>query len=134
MTATRTGKSAVLIAVIATVGAWAIWGIIVSRLNPNEIGLGGFVIFYAVLFLAVSGSATVLGLLARRRSSDPEHALRVAVRQGMITGVGAVAAVILQSRGLLSWINLVFLVAALTILELFVISLQRREGRQSEVT
>ena len=50
-------------------------------------------------------------------------------RRYLIVGVAVVAGIILQSHALLTWLNFIFLILALTLLELFLISLRRDAHR-----
>lgn len=115
-----------MIAACATGLAWIAWFGVIMRTNPASIGWEGFALFYATLFAAVGGSATVIGLLTRRQREDHARMARIAVRQGVLVGLGVVLAVLLQSRQLFTWLTMLFLIAALTLLELFVISLGNR--------
>ena len=112
-------------AIIATVLAWAVWLVVIGRTDPTTVGMAGRVVFYLALFTAVGGSAMIIGLFVRRKHPDRIRAIRIAIRQGTLTAFAVIAAVFLQSRDLLTWFNLIFLVAALTLLELFWISLRR---------
>ena len=111
--------------IAATMLAWGSWLATVFSMDPTIANTVGFFVFYVTLGCAVAGSAVLLGVVVRRRAVPWERELPIAIRQGVLVGVGVVIAVILQSRALLSWINLVFLVIALTLLELFWISLRR---------
>lgn len=113
-------------AMIATVLAWGAWIFVVARTDPATVGMAGLFVFYLALFTAVAGSATIIGLFVRRHEPDRFRAIGIAIRQGALTALAVIVAVFLQSRDLLTWLNLIFLVAALTLLELFVISLRNR--------
>lgn len=122
------GRIPLAIACVATLAAWVAWGSVVVRTNPDAIGVNALALFYLALLAAVSGTATIVGLAVRRRSVPHERGIRIAVRQGILIGCAVAAAVLLQSRGLLTWFNLLALIAALTLLELFWISLAGRGG------
>lgn len=111
--------------IIATITAWLVWLLTIARLDPATTGAMGFGLFYLALFCAVSGSATIVGLFVRRRTGDQGRAIHIAIRQGALTGLAVTIAVFLQTRELLTWLNLLFLIAALTLLELFIVSLRR---------
>lgn len=111
--------------IIATIVAWLVWFLTIARLDPATVGVTGFGLFYLALFCAVSGSATIVGLFVRRRTGDHGRAIRIAIRQGALTGLTVIIAVFLQTKELLTWLNLLFLIVALTLLELFIISLRR---------
>ncbi|MBI4142306.1 hypothetical protein HY480_00345 [Candidatus Uhrbacteria bacterium] len=113
---------------IATAISWMVWFGMVLGTDPDAIGWIGVAVFSAALFAAISGTATVIGLFVRRHAPDRTTAIRIAVRQGVLVGVAVVAAAFLQSRQLLSWVNMLFLIVALTLFEFFLISLRLRSA------
>jgi hypothetical protein len=119
-------RSPLTLTIVATLIAWFVWFLTIARLDPATAGAIGYTLFYLALFCAVGGSATIVGLFVRRQHSDPSHTNRIAIRQGALTGLAVAVAVLLQSKGLLTWVNLLFLIIALTLLELFIISLRPR--------
>ncbi|MDP3771474.1 MAG: hypothetical protein Q8R16_04190, partial [bacterium] len=119
------------LAIIATILAWGAWVFVVGRTDPDAVGALGLFVFYLALFTAVAGSATIIGLFTRRHASDRARAISIAIRQGALTALAVIVAVFLQSRDLLTWLNLIFLIAALTLLELFWISLQGRSANST---
>lgn len=119
-------------AIVATVLAWGAWIFVVARTDPATSGAVGLSVFYLALFAAIAGSATMIGLFVRRHDVDHARAIGIAIRQGALTALAVIVAVFLQSRDLLTWLNLIFLVAALTLLELFVISLRGKHVDESD--
>jgi len=120
-----------MLTTIATILAWAVWLLVIGRTDPATVGGAGRLLFYLALFTAVGGSASLIGLFVRRHHPERTRAISIALRQGTLTALAVIVAVFLQSRDLLTWFNLIFLVVALTLLELFVISLQRRAPEES---
>lgn len=130
-----TNRSALTVTMIATLLAWGVWGLTITQVDPNAAGWLGTIMFSCSLFAAVSGSATVIGLYARRRAEDHARAVRIAIRQGALTALAVVTGILLASQGLFTWLNMFFLIIALTLLELFCISLQsRRQASGSQLT
>ncbi|MDO8463273.1 MAG: hypothetical protein Q7S96_03305 [bacterium] len=123
-----------ILTVVATCVAWAAWFGVIALTDPQSIGWEGFALFYLALLAAVSGSATVGGLFARRSALNRPHATRIAIRQGLLVGVAVTSAIFLQSRALFTWITMLFLIAALTLLELFWISLTQRTATPGVAT
>ena len=119
-----THRSPITTVLLATAISWVVWFGVVLGTDPDAMGWVGITVFSAALFAAVSGTATVMGLFVRRHASDHAAVIRIAVRQGVLVGVAVIAAAHLQSRQLLSWVNIVFLIAALTLFEFFLISLR----------
>lgn len=117
-------RAPLTLTIVATLFAWIVWLLTIARLDPATAGTIGYSIFYLALFCAVGGSATIVGLFVRRHADGHPRAIHIAIRQGALTGLAVTIAVFLQTRELLTWLNLLFLIAALTLLELFVISLR----------
>lgn len=115
-----------VITLLATIAAWIVWWIIIVQTNPDAVGAGAFILFYMTLLVAVGGTATIIGLVVRRHRAPAEEVVQIAVRQGILIGCAVAVGAFLQSRNLLTWFTMVFLIAALTVLELFWISLRGR--------
>ncbi|MBI4433877.1 hypothetical protein HY632_03820 [Candidatus Uhrbacteria bacterium] len=113
----------ILLTMFATIIAWTSWGATVTFTDPTSVGWTGFALFYLTFFLAVTGTVTVMGTVLRRRAADV--AVAIAMRQGVLVGVGSTVAVLLQAWSLLTWINMILLVASFTLLELALILLRR---------
>ncbi len=103
---------------------------IVSIVDPLEGGILGFLLFYSALSLALIGTFSALGMIVRsalRRQEAVSRHVSVSFRQSLLLTFLVVGALILQSRALLIWWNLLLFVATLTVLEFFLISF--RSGR-----
>jgi len=120
-----TNQVPLTITVISTAVAWFAWILTIARTDPTTAGAIGFALFYLTLLAAVAGSAAVVGLFVRRHAADAHRSIRIAIRQGVLTGFAVTIGVFLQTKELLTWWNFVFLIAALTLLELFIVSLRR---------
>lgn len=119
-------RTPLLVTIVATMIAWIAWLVAVISTNPDTSGWFGYAVFDTTLLAAITGSATIVGVLVRRHAPDHSRAIGIAVRQGMLVGIAVVTAVVLQAHELLTWVNFIFLVIGLTLLELFIISLRRR--------
>ena len=115
---------------LATALCWLGWWSVVWTVDPAEAGLLGMSLFYAALCLSLIGTFSVLGLAFRALTHKHEPVSRHAstsFRQGvLLTGLMA-GSMVLQSRSLLTWWNLLLFIATLTVLEFFLISF--RSGR-----
>lgn len=109
-------------ALAATILAWILWLATAFTTDPNAARTVGFALFYTTFWCAVAGSATFIGIAVRRHTVPREDGARIAIRQGVLVGVAVTLAVFLQSRGILSWVNITFLITALTLIEWFWIS------------
>ena len=121
-------RSYLIIMTIATLLCWAAWGYILWTVNPEVTNWLGFLLFYVSLFLAVTGTAALLGFVVRFVALKKELAFRSvkeAFRQSFLFAALIVISLMLLSKGLFSWLNLLFLVIGLSILEFFLLSYEK---------
>lgn len=123
-------RGSATLVLLATLVAWTALGATLLWTDPTASRAAAFVCA-AAFFAAVSGSATMIGLLARRRTSEHPEVIGISIRQGCIVGVAVTVAIVLQSRRLLTWINLLLLIGVLTVFELFLVSLRGGAPRAS---
>lgn len=109
---------------ILTVICWLAWVAVLFYINPEETGLIGFVLFYFSLFLAVLGTASVLGFILRVRFNQGPvfKQVEVSFRQGIWLGLLVIGLLLLKETALLRWWNGVFLLLFLIFLEFFFLS------------
>jgi len=113
---------------VGTILTWGAWVIVLLYLDPATAGWLGFSLFYISLFLALVGVFALIGLGFRLYILRHEVVFRqvtVAFRQAFSFAFLAVAALFLQSQGLLTWWNMLFLIAALTFFEFAILVWQR---------
>ncbi len=118
----------ILLMLTATFLSWIIWGAVIFFVNPYEAGFLDLSFFYLSLFFALTGSFAVLGSVTRHWFSKEKILFRqaaVSFRQAIFFSVLIVVCLFLQSQRILNWWNILFLVAALSALELFAISKKR---------
>jgi len=113
---------------ILTLICWLAWVVVLFFINPEKTGLIGFVLFYFSLFLAVLGTASVLGFVVRARlnKSPVFKQVELAFRQGIWLGLLVVGLLLLQGLGLLRWWNGLLLLLFLTFLEFFFLSSRKK--------
>lgn len=110
---------------LATLVSWGAWNYVIWTINPEVTNWIGFALFYFSLFVALTGTAAIIGFIARFAGLKQELAFRSvkeAFRQSFLFSALIIASLILLSRGLFTWLNLFLLVIALSILEFFLIS------------
>lgn len=111
---------------IGTALAWAAVALIVSSVDPFETQSVVFGAFYASLFLALTGTLSLIGFTARVALLKEKLVVSVQVavsfRQAVLLALLIVVSLFLKSRSLLTWWNALMIVAALTVLEFFFIS------------
>lgn len=108
---------------------WLIWILTLFYIDPTSAGILGLVFFYLSLFLALAGSLSVLGLISRAKFGKEEPIFKTVAtsfRQAAMLGLLVVASLILKSKDILTWWNMVFLILAVTVLEFFFISYKRK--------
>lgn len=118
-----------ILMLISTIFSWLGWGTILFYLNPQEAGNVGFAFFYGSLFLALTGSFSLLGLFIRMRLLKDDIVSRqvaISFRQAVFFAILLVGSLFLRSKDLLAWWNIILLIFLLTFLEFFFLSYQRR--------
>ena len=118
-------KSYLTIMSAATVICWSAFSFVLWTVNPEITNWLGFVLFYLSLFLALSGTAAIVGFLVRFVGLKHElafYSVRIAWRQSFLFSGLIIAILLLLSRDLLTWLNLFLLVMGLSILEYFLLN------------
>jgi hypothetical protein len=115
-----------LLAIVSLIAS--VW--VVYKLDPLA-NSGSVAIFYCCSGIFIlSISALILFFFRQRfgtREMVKQH-LKTSLRQGFWVALLYLAALILQSQGLFSWLNSAFLVIALTFLEVYFLYNERKSG------
>ena len=122
-------KQYLLTMTIVTIFCWLIWLFIVWTVNPEITNWIGFTLFYAALFLALAGTAAILGFAVRFVVLKEELIFRLvkeAFRQSFLFSLLAVISLMLLAHNLFSWLNMLLLVIGLSALEFFLLSWQKQ--------
>ncbi len=118
---------------IATALCWAAFGYVVSAVNPETTNWLGFSLFYLSLFLSAVGTSAIIGFVVRfvlLHRVLAFYSVKAAFRQSFFFSFLLVAIFYFLAHGLFTWLNLVYLVLGLTILEFFIISYNREKTAQ----
>jgi len=118
-------KSYLTIMIITNFLCWIVWLFVIKTVNPEITNYLGFFFFYASLFLALSGLSAIIGFLIRFVFLKHElvlYSVKTAFRQSFLLSFLIVASLFLLSHELFTWFNLILLIAALSILEFFLLS------------
>lgn len=110
---------------MTTLGCWSGWAFVVFTINPETTNWPGFFLFYLSLFLSLIGTGAIVGFLIRFAWLKYELAFRSvkdAFRQSFLFAFLIIAALFLLSKDLFNWMNLLFLIAGLALLEYFLVS------------
>ena len=106
---------------IGTILCWVAWFFIISNVNPLETGYLGISFFYISLFLALTGTFSVIVFLIRhyfiKNNMVIFYHVRHTFRQGILISALITMALILLQEKLLTWWNGIILVILFVILE-----------------
>ena len=122
-------RTYLIIMIVMTLLCWSAWFIVLFTVNPSLTNWIGLTLFYSSLFLSIVGTATIIGFLIRFVVLKQKLAWRVvkeAFRQSFLFALLIVVSLILLSHNLFTWLNLLFLVIGLTILEFFMLSFEKK--------
>ena len=121
-------KKYLMVTAIATAICWTVFLFIASVVNPELTSWLGFALFYLALFMAISGTASLIGFLIRFVALRHElafYAVRIAYRQSFLFALFIIITLILLSQGLFTWLNLAMLITVFVITEMVMINSQK---------
>lgn len=124
-----TYKQYLTVMIFGNLVSWFAFGFVLFRINPYTSGHMGHIFFYISLYLAICGTLAVLGFIVRiylTRDKVISRQAGVAFRQAVLFASLPVGGLILQSRNLFTWWNTIVFIGALTVIELFFISISTR--------
>ncbi|MCF7860210.1 hypothetical protein K9M09_01145 [Patescibacteria group bacterium] len=111
-----------------TLLCWGIFALMLNLIDPTATNWLGFMLFYVALFLALSGTAALLGFIIRFVALKRDlvfYAVSTAFRQSFLFALFIVIALFLLSNNLFTWLNVALLLIIFAILELFVASYKK---------
>ena len=113
--------------------SWVSVGLIVTTVDPSDTQGVVFGMFYASLFLALTGLLSIVGLALRvvvlKKQFLISRQVAVTFRQAVLLSTLVVVSLALQSKALFTWWTAVLVVAALTMLEFFFVSTKVKQER-----
>lgn len=112
----------VILMFVSTAAAWTAWFTVLFKIDPFVDGGLGFLLFYLSLGLSLTGTITLLGMTVRHFYQPEEASFRRVLnsfRQAAFLSVLVVALLFLQSHRLLAWWNVLLLILACVVLEVF---------------
>lgn len=95
----------IVILSIGTLLSWGTWVVVITSLDPYTGGLLALVLFYSTFWLALMGTATVIGFFMRawlEKNGVFFRQVATALRQGVFLSTGATLALLLQG---IHWLN-----------------------------
>lgn len=111
-----------------TVVCWVILFFVAGMIDPFATNILGFSLFYASLFLALSGLAALVGFFIRFVVLKKELAfnlVKISFRQSFLFSLFFVLILILKANSLFNWLNLLLLILGFSMLEIFLISYKK---------
>ena len=115
---------------VSTAATWGGVGLILLAVDPGRAHTVIIAVLYLCLWLALVGTLSLCGFAIRYwlLRNDPliTRQVLVSFRQATLLSLLLVAVLFLQSRSLLTTFNAILMVAALTLVEFFFISLSAR--------
>lgn len=121
-------KNYLIVMSAMTVVCWGIFGMMLNLIDPTATNWLGFMLFYVALFLALSGTAALIGFIIRFVALRRElafYAVSTAFRQSFLFALFIVISLFLLAASLFTWLNIILLLIIFTILELFVASYKK---------
>jgi len=111
-----------------TAVCWAIFIGLLNFIDPTMTNWLGFALFYVALFLALSGSAALIGFVVRFGTLHHElafYAVSTAFRQSFLFALFIVISLFLLHHNLFTWLNIGLLLMIFAVLELFIASYKK---------
>lgn len=121
---------------LSTFMCWLAWSFVLFMINPETTNWIGIMLFYASLFVAIVGLAAILGFLVRfiaLKKTLAFRSVKEAFRQSFLFALLIIISLILLSKNLFTWLNLLFLISGLTILEFFLISYDKGDSHNQHI-
>lgn len=110
--------------------AATVLGLVLATVDPKTASGAVFAVFYACVFLTVTGLLSIIGFTARVFLLDKKlfisQEVAISFRQAMLIGALVVGALHLRSRDQLNWWTSLLMIALMTLLEFFFISAKIR--------
>jgi len=119
-----------------TVLSWGAVILIITMIDPTSSNFVVLAIFYISIFLALTGMFSVLGFISRvfilKKRLLLSRQVAVSFRQAVITALLIVTLLFLQSKAMLTWWNALLIVAIMTVVESFFISVASDTGNNNQ--
>jgi hypothetical protein len=123
--------------ILMSVGAficWLAWFFVLSSIDPTQAGFFGFLFFYTSLFLALTGTFSVMGFLVKKIILKNDevifHHVKSTFRQGMLVAFIIMAGLILLQTKLLAWWSAIFLILLFIIIEGIIFTNRKYNNRE----
>jgi len=121
-------RQLLIIISIGTAICWATWLMVVINIDPTTSEMFGFLLFYMCLFCALLGSFFLATFVWRKifnKNSIEYQIVGTSFRQSFSFGILVILMLMLKSHDLLTWWNMLMVIAGLTLIEFFFLSFKR---------
>ncbi len=122
--------------ILMSIGAficWLAWFFVVSSIDPTQTSFFGFLFFYLSLFLALTGTVSVMGFLVKKIILKEDrvvfHHVKSTFRQGMLAALIIISGLILLQIKLLAWWSAILLVLFFTAVEGIIFTSRKYNNR-----
>jgi len=122
-------KNYLVLMFLATLACYLALAAVISFFDPFVGGWPVLIFFYTGLFLSLLGTFAIIGLLLRLVFTSDKLVFRkviVSFRQAIWFSLLVIISLILQNHNLLFWYNVIFLIIAFAVLELFFMSYKNK--------
>jgi len=121
-------KNYLIIMGVITSLAWGLFLLLINTINPFTTNTLGFILFYSILFLSLSGSIAIIGFFIRFKLLKEDlifNSVKTAFRQSFIFSLLITVVLYLLSQKLFSWFNLFLLIIILSLAEFLMLDRRR---------
>lgn len=118
-------KQYLFLLLIGAITSWSAFILVLFFINPETTSAWGFAFFYSSLFFALTISFALAGYLIRslfKKVDSVSWKVNIAFRQGIFFAIVVCGSLLMLANKLFSWLNLLFLVLIMTMLEFFLIN------------
>lgn len=110
--------------ILMSIGAlvcWLAWFFVLGNVDPTQSGFFGLLFFYTSLFLALTGTFSVVAFLIKKIILKNDeivfHHVKSTFRQGMLAAGTIILGLILLQMKLLAWWNGILLILLFAVIE-----------------
>ncbi len=121
-------KKYLTLMLITTLISWSVWFYVAWMVNPYETNYIGFILFYSMLAISLIGTAAIVGFFIKFIVFKKQLAFRLvkeAFRQSFLFSLIIIISLVLLSKDLFSWTNIMFLVGAVSLIEFVLLGYEK---------
>ncbi len=113
---------------------WAAWIFVLDNIDPTQAGFFGFLFFYTSLFLALTGTCSVIGFLIKKMILKKDevvfHHVKSTFRQGTLIALTIISGLILLQTNLLKWWSAIILIVFFSLIEGIIFTNRKYNNRE----